>query len=536
MGRARRRSASVPRHPRPDAAERAEAAHGSVGLTFDNAAVAFVDRPSDEGDGNRPAVVTSQGPCTYAGLRDHVDRAAHGLRALGVEPEQRVALLLPDGLAFAATFFAALKLGAVAVPLNTRLGAADLRSILEDCRPKLVVAEGDLAAAAEAALDGRTARGVVRFESVIASGTAPPFVAEPVGLDGTAFWLYTSGTTGSPKAAMHGHRTLLAARHYGGDVLGVTADDRVFATSKLFFAYALGNALLIPLLSRASTYLHAGWADPVSAADVVRRYRPTLFFSVPTFYAALLRAGLPADTFASARACVSAGERLPPEIYAAWRARFGVEILDGMGATETVFMVLSNRPGASRAGSTGVPVPGTDAELRDATGAPVPEGDEGVLWVRTPSCAIGYYKRLDHSRRTFVGDWLRTGDVYRRDADGAYEHRGREDDFFKVAGQWVAPGELEAVARRHPDVLDAGAVGAEDASGLVKPYVFVVPRDPAAAAELEAGVRRLLEGALPRHRWPRGILVVPELPRTATGKLQRFRLRDHVQRKGDDGR
>lgn len=444
--------------------------------------------------------------------------------------------MLPDGVAFAATFFAALKLGAVAVPLNTRLAAADLRTILGDCRPKVLVTDGALADAASSATDGAPRTIAASFGRLIADAPNTPIAPEPVGLDGMAFWLYTSGTTGSPKAAMHAHRTLLAARHYGGDVLGVTASDRVFATSKLFFAYALGNALLIPLLSRASTYLHVDWADPASAADVVRRYRPTLFFSVPTFYAALLRADLPADTFASARACVSAGERLPPEVYEAWRARFGVEILDGVGATETIFMMLSNRPGASRAGATGVPVPETEAELRDASGAPVKDGEEGVLWVRTPSCAMGYYKRIDHSRRTFVGEWLRTGDVYRRDADGFYEHRGREDDFFKVAGQWVAPGELEAVARRHPDVVDAGAVGAEDAGGLVKPYVFVVPRDPGAAGDLEAGVRRLFEDALPRHRWPRGILVVPELPRTATGKLQRYLLRDHVQRKGDDGR
>jgi benzoate-CoA ligase family protein len=439
-------------------------------------------------------------------------------------------------MAFAATFFAALKLGAVAVPLNTRLAPADLRTILGDGRPKVVVTGGSLADAAAGAIDASPRTVATSFEQWIAGAPDAALAPLPVGLDAMAFWLYTSGTTGSPKAAMHGHRTLLAARHYGGGVLGVTADDRVFATSKLFFAYALGNALLIPLLSRASAYLHADWADPASAADVVRRYRPTLFFSVPTLYAALLRADLPADTFASARACVSAGERLPPDIYDAWRARFGVEILDGLGATETIFMVLANRPGQSRAGATGTPVPGTTVRLLDGDGREVPDDAPGVLHVRTPSASPAYWNRVDRSRRTFVGEWLRTGDVYRRDADGFYEHRGREDDLFKVAGQWVAPGELEAVARRHPDVVDAGAVGAEDAGGLVKPYVFVVPRDAAATTDLEAGVRRLFENALPRHRWPRGILVVPELPRTATGKLQRFRLRDHIERKGDDGR
>lgn len=493
---------------------------------MDNAAAAFVDQPIAEGLGDETALVTPARRVTYAELSALVDRAARALRARGVEPEQRVALLLPDGIGFAAAFFAAIKIGAVAVPLNTRLASGDLHAILSDCRPKVLVADPNL----PGARDG--IEGLVASADALLSGPGSgPLAPEPVGLDAMAFWLYTSGTTGAPKAAVHAHRTLLAGRHYGGDVLGVVSRDRVFATSKLFFAYALGNALMIPLLARASAYLHPAWADPASVAAVMLSYRPTLFFSVPTFYAALLRSALPPDTFASVRACVSAGERLPAEIYEAWRARFGVEILDGMGATETVFMVLSNRPGESRAGSTGVAVPGTEAELRDAAGHMVADGEQGVLWVRTPSAAMGYYKRLDQSRRTFVGAWLRTGDVYRRDGDGFYEHCGREDDGFKVAGQWVMPGELESVARRHPDVLDSGAVGAEDAGGLVKPFVFVVPRDSRAApADLEVGVRRLIEASLPRHQWPRGIIVVRDLPRTDTGKLQRFRLRDLVLR------
>jgi len=495
----------------------------------DNAAVAFLEEPLAEGRGDRTALVEPDRSVTYGDLAALVDRAAHALRALGVEPEQRVALRLPDGIGFAAVFLATIKIGAVAVPLNTRLPAAGLRAVLSDCRPKVLVAEADLLGADAGALEGVGIGAVTSAAALLSGPSAGPLAAGPVGLDAMAFWLYTSGTTGAPKAAVHGHRTLLACRHYGGDVLSVDSGDRVFATSKLFFAYALGNALLIPLHARASTFLHPAWADPASAAAVVQRYRPTLFFSVPTFYAALLRAGLPRDTFASARACVSAGERLPAEIYDAWRDRFGVEILDGVGATETVFMVLSNRPGESRPGSAGVPVPGTDAELRDAAGSVVADGEQGVLWVKTPSAAMGYYKRLDQSRRTFVGAWLRTGDVYRRDRDGFYEHCGREDDAFKVAGQWVMPGDLEAAARRHPGVLDTGAVGAEDVGGLIKPFVFVVARDAATApAELEAGVRRVIEASLPRHQWPRGIIVVSELPRTATGKLQRFRLREHV--------
>lgn len=495
-----------------------------------NAATVFIDEPLREGLGGRVALVTVGGTTlTYAELGALVDRAGHALRARGVEPEQRVALLLPDGPAFAATFFAALKLGAIAVPLNTRLGPGDLQAILGDCRAKVLVADPDLLAPLRPALDRAAVGTATSVNDLLSAGSATPLAAEAVGLDAMAFWLYTSGTTGFPKAAVHCHRTLLACRHYARDVLGVTERDRVFATSKLFFAYALGNALLIPLYCRASAYLHPGWPDPDTVRRVMSEHQPTLFFSVPTFYSRLLRAELPADTFRSVRRCVSAGERLPAEIYGAWRERFGVEILDGIGATETVFMVLSNREGASRPGSSGTPVEGSEVRILDAEGAPAVDGQPGVLWVKTPSLAAGYWKRLDHTRRTFVGEWFRTGDVYRRDAEGYYYHGGREDDFFKVAGQWVAPAEVEAVLLRHPGVLEAGVVGAEEIGGLIKPFVFVVPRDPAGTS-LADELRRLLEGSLPPHQRPREIIIVRELPRTATGKLQRFRLREELRR------
>jgi benzoate-CoA ligase family protein len=493
---------------------------------MDNAAPLFVDAPVEEGRGEHTALVTPTGPVTYAGLQRLTDRAAGALRALGVEAEQRVALLLADGPGWAATFFGALKLGAVAVPLNTRLGPDDLRAVLADCRPRVLVADPALLGAAGIDPAAAGARAVLDFDTLVSDAPAGPLAAEPVGADAMAFWLYTSGTTGSPKAAVHCHRTLPAGRHFM-DLVGVTAADRVFATSKPFFAYALGNLLLIPLLARATAYLHPGWPDSAAVAQVMREFAPTLFFSVPTVYARLLRADLPPETFRSARLCISAGERLPGEVYDAWRARFGVELLDGIGATETVFMVLSNRPGQSRAGSSGVPVPGSEARLLDGDGRPVADGEEGVLWVRTPSQAAGYYRRLDHSRRTFVGDWFRTGDVYRREADGHHVHCGREDDFFKVAGQWVSPVEVESVLLRHPEVVDGGVVGASAAGGLIKPFAFVVPRDPAASAEtLRADVRRFLEAALAPHQRPREIRIVSELPRTATGKLQRFRLRE----------
>jgi acyl-coenzyme A synthetase/AMP-(fatty) acid ligase len=312
-------------------------------------------------------------------------------------------------------------------------------------------------------------------------------------------------------------------------VLGAGAADRVLATSKLFFAYALGNALLIPLFVGARTWLDPRWAEPELVADAVRAFRPTLFFSVPTLYARLLRADLSPQTFRSVRACVSAGERLPPEVYGAWRERFGVEILDGLGATETVFMVLSNRPGQSRAGATGTPVPGTAVRLLDAEGSEVPDGAPGVLHVRTPSASPAYWNRLDRSRATFLGDWLRTGDVLTRDGEGVYYHLGREDELFKVAGMWVTPAEVESVLLAHPAVSEAAVVGARDAGGLVKPFAFVVCANGAAPEPLVGELHALAGERLPSHQRPRHIAVVDALPRTATGKLQRVLLRTSVE-------
>jgi acyl-coenzyme A synthetase/AMP-(fatty) acid ligase len=347
-----------------------------------------------------------------------------------------------------------------------------------------------------------------------------------------AFWLYTSGTTGGPKAVVHVHRNLLACRHYGIDVLQATERDRVFATSKLFFAYALGNALLIPLYVGARVYLDPAWPEPATVLSVVRAFEPTLFFSVPTFYARLLRADLPPDAFRSVRACVSAGERLPPELYFAWRKRFGVEILDGLGATETIFMVLSSRPGRSRAGSVGQPVPGTEVRLLDSGDRPAADGDPGVLQVRTPSVSSGYWNRLDVSRRAFTGEWFRTGDLFTRDADGFYYHDGREDERFKVAGLWVVPTEVEAALRAHPDVVEAGVVGAVVDGGLTKVVAFVVPRGDARPEAVSTALAAHLAAMLPSHQRPHQIHVVEDLPRTVTGKLQRYVLRDRAERRG----
>jgi benzoate-CoA ligase family protein len=504
-----------------------------------NAVTAFLDDHLATGGGARPAITTPTERATYRELYALASRAGHALRGLGVEPEQRVAILLPDGLEWAATFFGALRIGAVAVPLNTRLRPAEWVTMLADCRARVLVADESWLAELQPDL-----KSLPYLKSVVSSGDggasprlgdllarAPAELApEPVSGDDMAVWLYTSGTTGGPKAATHLHRSLLAGRHYGIDVLGVTEHDRVLATSRLFFAYALGNALLIPLMVGAQTFLDPDWPEAGAVARHVADFAPTLFFSVPTFYARMLRAGVPPAAFRSVRACVSAGERLPVEIHGAWRDRFGVEILDGLGATETIFMVLANAPGRSRPGAAGAPVPGTEARLLDAEERAVPAGAQGVLSVRTPSVCAGYWNRVDLTRQVFRGEWFRTGDVLTRDADGFYHHVGREDDFFKVAGMWVVPGEVEAVFLRHPEVADAGVVGAPDGAGLVKPFAFVVPRDRKPSIRLVEELTALAAARLPAYQRPRRIVVVEDLPRTPTGKLQRFALRARAER------
>ncbi|HTO12881.1 MAG TPA: benzoate-CoA ligase family protein [Candidatus Binatia bacterium] len=502
-----------------------------------NAVSAFLDDTVAGGAADRPAIVTPAGATTYREMLRLAARCGNVLRGLGLEAEQRVALLLPDGVEWAAAFFGALRIGAVAVPLNTRLGPAQWVALLRDSRARVLIAEAALLGEAKGALTElphlravlTTGPGAGTLGALLAAA-APECPLEAVSGDDTAFWLYTSGTTGGPKAAVHLHRDLLACRHYGLDVLGVGDRDRVLATSKLFFAYALGNALLLPFYAGAVTWLDPAWPDQVSVPNALRAFQPTLFFSVPTFYGRLLRAGLPADAFRSVRACVSAGERLPAELYEAWRARFGVEILDGLGASETIFMVLSNRPGKSRAGSAGVPVPGTEARLLDADGRAVGDGEPGVLHVRTPSASPGYWNRLDLSRRAFQGEWFRTGDVMTRDADGFYHHAGRDDDLFKVAGQWVAPGDVEAALLAHPHVAEAGVVGVPAEAGLVKPVAFVVGRGGDEPEALAAALAAHLAATLPSHQRPRRIAVVDELPRTVTGKLQRHVLREWAER------
>jgi benzoate-CoA ligase family protein len=518
-----------------------------------NAATVFVDRHGHEGRGSKVALECGSDRLTYGQVADQVNRFGRALiDTCGVRPEERVMLLLLDGFAFAAAFWGTIKAGAVAVPVNTLLREADYRALLTDSRASVLVVSAELWPSVKqlpraafrrlrhvivvgAAPD---AADVLSYADLIAAAS-PELDAEPTSRDDHALWLYSSGSTGVPKGCVHLHHDLvLCAELFGKGVLGIRESDRCFSVAKLFFAYGLGNALYFPFHVGATSIL---WPGPPTAAHVYRvieKHRPTLFFSVPTGYA-MLQAHTDAARgsdydLSSIRLAISAGEALPPAVFERFKSRFGLDILDGIGSTEALHMFIANRPDTIRLGSSGQLVDGYDARILDGDGRSVPDGEIGNLWVRGDSVCAGYWNRHDLTRETIEGGWLRTGDKYSRDADGFYWFAGRSDDLLKVGGQWVSPMEVENALLEHPDVLECGVVGREDADALVKPAAFIVLRagteqTPAHAAALEQFVR----GRLADFKRPRWFTFLPELPKTATGKIQRFKLRELARASSD---
>lgn len=491
-----------------------------------NAAAWFIGRHAGEGRGDRVALVSDGGSMTYAELDRAARRFAAALAAAGVHRGDRVAFLLPDGFTLAVGFWGALAAGAVAVPVNTLLKPHDHRTILADCDARLVVVDEQIASK-DVVPAGAVAWTAAEAEARIAGADPLPEYAN-THRDGFAFFLYSSGTTGEPKGVVHLHHDMwFCCETYGAKVLRIREDDRAFSISKVFFAYGLGNSLYVPHHVGASTALFAGRPTPQAVFEQVRRHRPTLFYGVPTAYGnmlAAMEAGAEAD-FSSVRLCVSAGEALPASLFERWKARTGVEILDGIGSTEVLHVFLSNRPGACVPGSTGKPVPGYDLRLVDETGSDVPQGELGDLLVRGDSTMALYWNKHEATKHALRGDWIRTGDRYYQDEDGNYYHAGRSDDMIKSGGIWVSPVEVEGVLAAHPDVLECAVVGMPDEDGLSKPRAFVVLRPGADARDLEARLRAFAKERLAPYKAPRWVTVVPDLPRTATGKLQRFLLR-----------
>lgn len=507
-----------------------------------NAADYLVDRHLREGRGSSTAVVTRNRTLTYEQLAQAVHRVAGGLHRLGVRPEQRVMLCMADDVELLTAILGAMHLGAVAVPVSTMLTGGELGTLVADSRAKVLCASTEFAAALCAAVASAPEVTDVVFDAV--TDDRPSGVAahpwdvlasgEPIAApydtwdDAPALWLYTSGTTGTPKAAMHRHRSIRAvAENYGAGILGIRAEDRCLSVAKLFFAYGIGNTCFFPLSAGATTILERERPTPLGIAERIRTARPTLFFAVPTFYSSMLAAGLPADTFSGVRLGISAGEALPAALYERIRHRFGVEVLDGIGSTEALHIFVSNRPGRVVPGSTGVPVPGYEVQLRDDEGVVIDSPERpGALYLRGASIATGYWCRAETTRQVFQGDWLRTGDAYVRNGDGSYRCLGRTDDMLKAGGIWVSPVEVEERLLKHPSVAAAVVVGAPDASGLEKPVACIVARDgqPLDPQQLIDWCREELAA----FKRPRAVVVVPEFPKTPTGKIRRNLLREYV--------
>ena len=484
---------------------------------------------------------------TYRELDEEVRRFAAALLASGVRPEERLVLCMGDSPELLTAFLAGLRIGAVPVPVSTMLKPKDIGVIARDSRARLVALSSEFAElapavgglpdladvvilteGADAALPDVEGTRVRAWDSFVAAGaealdrTASPYPTIP---DSPAFWLYTSGTTGTPKGAMHRHGSLRdTAETYARDVLAIGPEDVTFSVAKFFFAYGLGNTLTFPFSVGASTILDRSRPSPAGTSRVLRDLRPSLFFGGPTYYAALLAAGLPQDAFTSVRACVSAGEAFPAPLFERFTSTFGVEMLDGIGSTEMLHIFISGRPGRTRAGSTGEVVAGYEARILDDDGNPVPDGTPGNLFVRGASAATGYWCRMDTTRVVFQGHWVRTGDTYVRGEDGYFSSLGRTDDIIKAGGIWVSPTEVEERLRQHAEVTQVVVVSVPDESGLDKPVACVVlsPGSSATADDLVAFCR---EG-LAAFKRPRNVLLFDELPTTATGKLQRFRIRE----------
>jgi benzoate-CoA ligase family protein len=506
-----------------------------------NAADFLLMRHVDEGRGERTALTGPAGTSTYAELAAAARRFASGLRALDVRPEERVLLFTADSPEMVTVLLATIWSGAIAVPVSTMLTAADLADVLVDSRARVLVVGPEFAAVAqEAVVDAVDLRHVVTlpgatvepppgvalhaYADVLAGGSDAGGREFRTWEDSPALWLYTSGTTGKPKGAMHRHGSIRAVTEtYGAQVLGIRPDDRCYSVAKLFFAYGIGNSLFFPFAVGATSVLEPRRPTPAIVAERLRDDRPTLFFGSPAFFSAILAADLPVEAFATVRLAVSAGEALPGALQQRFTARYGVDILDGIGSTEALHIFLSNRPGDVRPGTTGRAVPGYELRLVDENDVDVSDGAPGTLLVKGPSIATGYWCRDAVSRQVFRGEWLRTGDTYVRSADGYYSCLGRAVDLIKAGGIWVSPAEVETRLLEHPAVLRAVVVGARDAEGLETPVACVV-RAPGAAVEADELIEFCKQG-LASFKRPRRVLFVDELPTNANGKVQRFRLR-----------
>jgi benzoate-CoA ligase family protein len=504
-------------------------------------ASAILDHNLAAGRGNKIAIYYGDQTFTYAQLADLANRTGNALKDLGVEQENRVLMLLLDTPQFPTTFFGAIKLGAVPIPTNTVMQPADYEYFLNDSRAKVAVVSGPLYRLIEpiranckylqhvVVVEGEDAPNTIDWQTWVeaASPSLDPADTTP---DDFAFWLYSSGSTGFPKGVVHlQHDIPFTAENYAGGVLNISAQDICFSASKMFHAYGLGNNMTFPYSVGASTVLFPGRPLPEPIFETIARFKPTLFFAVPTMYAAMLAVTEAEQKYdlSSLRLCVSAAEALPAEIFRQWQQRFGVEILDGIGSTEMLHIFISNHPGQVRPGSSGQLVPGYQARIVDEDDREVPSGQVGDLLISGDSAAPFYWNKHDKSKVTMRGEWMFTGDKYHLDQDSYFWYDGRSDDMLKVGGMWVSPIEVENALIEHPAVLESGVVGAKDAAGLVKTKAFVVLNEGyPGSVELVKELQDFVKSRIAPQKYPRMIEFVADLPKTVTGKIQRYKLRD----------
>ena len=527
---AERATAATPDQPSPATAD-------AIPRDY-NFAADVLARNLAAGRAAKPAFVDAHGTWTYGQLAERVDRFGAVLRSLGLRREERILICLTDTIDWPTAFLGALKAGVVAIPVNTLMTEDDYRFMLTDSRARLLVvsealyprfaklidASPDLA---HVIVPGDNAHGHLGFEEQLAAVT-PEDVTASTTRDDIAFWLYTSGSTGKPKGAVHVHADLpLTDDLYAAPTLGLTENDVCYSVAKLFFAYGLGNAMTFPMSVGSTTILLADRPTPDAVAALLKAHPVTVFYAVPTFYAAFLASpAAPQRSELRLRCCVSAGEALPLDVGRRWRERYGVDILDGIGSTEMLHIFLTNRPGDVKYGTSGKPLAGYDLKIVDDDGAEVKPGEMGELLVRGPTSAIMYWNNRSQSRATFLGEWTRSGDKYQVDEDGYYVYCGRRDDMLKVSGMYVSPFEVEGALQSHAEVLECAVVAWLDGDGLVKPKAFVVLKESGKACDdLARALQDHVRQSLAPYKYPRWIEFRTDLPKTATGKIQRFKLR-----------